>query len=176
MRDFCEYENPDFFQTKFCSSILISFKKLKKFFINCTDFHISSTFTSCFWRAYLGRNGKSHFMSAHFDYVIYVDIHNFSYVDLINWIFFAAIVNVDLNDVVKMCRHKINFCVDLFNFDLNNSTQKSTLEKVFLISKLRPTERYNVRVIKTSHNELFKNLVHFFDLINQILITLSNFL
>ncbi len=42
-----------------------------------------------FSRAYLGRNWRLGFMSTHFDYVIYAGIHNFSYVDLINWIFFV---------------------------------------------------------------------------------------
>jgi hypothetical protein len=33
-----------------------------------------------FWHANLSRNWKLHFRLMHFDYIVYVDIYNFSYV------------------------------------------------------------------------------------------------
>jgi hypothetical protein len=42
-----------------------------------------------FWCANLGQNWLSCFRSTENDYVIYVNIYNFSYVDLIKWIFFV---------------------------------------------------------------------------------------
>jgi hypothetical protein len=84
-------------------------------------------------------------MSTHFDYVIYVDIDHHSLGrQILTWVFGSTlriVLYVDINDVVKMCRHRArwsmstlrpkpfsvdierNLRVDLLNFYLNNSTR-----------------------------------------------------
>jgi len=68
-------------------------------------------------------------------------------VDLNTFLSTYRVINVDINDVIKICQHRAwwsmstlrpkpfsvdierDFCVDLLNFDLNNSTPKFDLFK-----------------------------------------------
>jgi len=92
-------------------------------------------------------------MSTHFDYVIYVDIDHHSLGRQILTCVFGStlriVLYVDINDVVKMCRHRVrwsmstlrskpfsvdiqrNLRVDLLNFDLNNSTHTYSVTNFF---------------------------------------------
>jgi len=59
-------------------------------------------------------------------------------------------LNVDLNDVVKICHIKLNFCVDLLNFDLYNSTRLfSVLSHLITIKLGYNDHRYNEYMVIT---------------------------
>jgi hypothetical protein len=86
-------------------------------------------------------------MLTHFDSVVYVDIDYHALGQQI--LTYSVMVNDDINDVVKICRHRAlssmltlrpkafsvdlerNFHFDLLNFDLNNSTRFHIIEFTF---------------------------------------------